>query len=58
MEEAQHQATHNRYFDSFAVLTVDDALTYFAQAPERILSLMGRYCETWGAVPEAPQIFS
>ncbi len=48
----QHRATHNRYFDSFAVLveTVEDALTYFAQAPEQILSLMGRYCETLGAV--------
>ncbi len=48
----KHRATHNRYFDSFAVLveTVDDALTYFAQAPEQILSLMGRYCETLGAV--------
>ncbi len=50
-KKLKHRATHNRYFDSFAILveTVDDALTYFAQAPEQILSLMGRYCETLGA---------
>lgn len=50
-KKLKHRATHNRYFDSFAVLveTVDDALTYFAQAPEQVLSLMGRYCETLGA---------
>lgn len=50
-KKLKHRATHNRYFDSFALLveTVDDALAYFAQAPEQVLSLMGRYCETLGA---------
>jgi hypothetical protein len=44
------RATHNRHFDSFTKLieTVDDALAYFANAPDQVLALMGRYCETLG----------
>jgi transposase len=44
------RATHNRHFDVFDKLieTVDDALAYFANAPDQVLALMGRYCETLG----------
>lgn len=45
------QATHLRYFPTFADLQkkVDDKLRYFAQTPERIKNLMGKYCQTLGA---------
>ena len=44
------QATHLRYFPIFAELQqkVDDKLRYFAQTPERIKNLMGKYCQTLG----------
>ena len=42
------RSTHNQYFESFDKLTatVDDALSYFAETPSEVLSLMGRYCDT------------
>jgi transposase len=45
------QATHLRYFPKFEDLTkkVDEKLDYFANLPESILGLMGRYCKTLGA---------
>lgn len=45
------QATHMRYFPTFADLTrkVDDKLRYFAHTPKRILNLMGKYCRSLGA---------
>ncbi len=44
------QATHLRYFPKFEDLTkkVDEKLEYFANLPESILGLMGRYCKTLG----------
>jgi len=45
------QATHLRYFPTFEDLTkkVDEKLQYFANLPESIKGLMGKYCETLGA---------
>jgi len=45
------QATHLRYFPTFAELThkVDQKLRYFANTPKRILNLMGKYCRSLGA---------
>ncbi len=45
------QATHLRYFPKFEDLTkkIDEKLAYFADLPESILGLMGRYCKTLGA---------
>jgi transposase len=42
------QATHLRYFPVFEDLArkVDEKLHYFAQLPDSILSLMGRYCKS------------
>jgi len=39
------QATHLRYFETFADLTkkVDEKLDYFAELPKSILGLMGKY---------------
>jgi transposase len=44
------QATHLRYFPTFADLTkkVDDKLRYFANTPEKITKLMGKYCKSLG----------
>ena len=49
-KKTKQQATHNKYFKEFAVLTVsvDKALTYFATHPEEVLGLFGRYCEESG----------
>ena len=46
------RSTHNQYFESFdkLVITVDEALQFFASTPSEVLSLMGRYCDTLGAV--------
>jgi transposase len=45
------QATHLRYFPAFTDLMnkVDQKLRYFANAPKRILNLMGKYCQSLGA---------
>jgi hypothetical protein len=45
------QATHLRYFPTYENLTnkVEEKLRYFAQLPESIKGLMGKYCETLGA---------
>jgi transposase len=45
------QATHLRYFPEFEDLTkkVDEKLQYFANLPDAIKALMGKYCETLGA---------
>ena len=44
------QATHVRYFPTFDDLTkkVDEKLRYFADLPDSILALMGRYCKSLG----------
>ena len=44
------QATHLRYFPTFEALQqkVDNKLRYFAQTPDRIKNLMGKYCQTLG----------
>lgn len=44
------QATHLRYFPTYEDLTnkVEEKLQYFAQLPESIKGLMGKYCETLG----------
>lgn len=49
------QATHLRYFETFEDLTkkVDEKLAYFAQLPESILGLMGKYLPSLGM--QAPQ---
>ncbi len=45
------QATHLRYFPKFDDLTkkVDEKLKHFANLPDSILGLMGRYCKALGA---------
>jgi transposase len=44
------QATHLRYFPTYEELInkVEEKLQYFAQIPESIKRLMGKYCETLG----------
>jgi len=44
------QATHLRYFPTFEDLTkkVDDKLRYFANTPQKITNLMGKYCKSLG----------
>jgi transposase len=44
------QATHLRYFPTFEALQqkVDHKLRYFAQTPDRIKNLMGKYCQSLG----------
>ena len=48
--KTQQRATHTKYCQAFAVLTVsvDKALAYFATHPEEVLGLFGRYCEESG----------
>jgi hypothetical protein len=45
------QATHLRYFKSFTELSdkVEEKLKHFADLPQSILALMGKYCESLGA---------
>ncbi|MFO7679333.1 MAG: IS630 family transposase [Chloroflexota bacterium] len=45
------QATHLRYFKSFTELSdkVEEKLKQFADLPQSILALMGKYCESLGA---------
>jgi transposase len=45
------QATHLRYFPAFEDLTkkVNEKLRYFADLPDSILALMGKYCKSLGA---------
>lgn len=49
-KKLKQRATHNRHFDAFVKLieTVDDALAYFANAPDQVLALMGCYCDSLG----------
>jgi hypothetical protein len=49
-KKTNKRATHNQYFQEFAVLTVsvDKALTYFATHPDTVLGLFGLYCEESG----------
>lgn len=44
------RATHDKYFPTFADLTtsVDRALDYFAEHPEEVLHVFGRYCTELG----------
>jgi transposase len=48
------QATHLRYFPTFDKLTaqVDEKLAYFADLPQTIKALMGKYCSSLGSQPE------
>src|SRR3972149_1634981 len=50
------QATHMRYFKTFDDLTkkVDQKLAYFANLPESILGLMGKYCSSLGTDLASP----
>jgi hypothetical protein len=50
LKKLKARPTHNLHYDYFTKLieTVDDALAYFANAPDQVLALMGRYCETLG----------
>jgi transposase len=49
-KQTKQRATHNKYFKEFAALTVsvEKALAYFAQHPDTVLGLFGRYCEESG----------
>ena len=49
-KKVKKQATHLKYFATFEALanSVDATLGQFADLPEEILALMGRYCETLG----------
>jgi transposase len=51
-KKVKKKATHLRYFPDFTSLMqkVDDTLLHFANTPCEILALMGRYCESLGAV--------
>lgn len=51
-KKVKKQATHLKYFPTFDELavSVDNALHFFAELPQEILSLMGRYCDSLGAV--------
>jgi hypothetical protein len=50
-KKVKKQATHLKYFETFAALTdkVDETLREFAGLPTELLALMGRYCESLGA---------
>jgi len=52
------QATHLRYFETFADLTkkVDEKLAYFATLPKSILGLMGKYLPSLGTHPDPSEI--
>ena len=49
-KKTKKRATHNQYFEEFALLTVsvDKALAYFAAHPDTVLGLFGLYCEESG----------
>jgi len=49
-KQTKKRATHNQYFEEFALLTVsvDKALAYFARHPDTVLGLFGLYCEESG----------
>jgi transposase len=51
-KKVKKQATHLKYFATFDALvsSVDATLGQFADLPDEILALMGRYCETLGAI--------
>src|SRR5262249_35420309 len=51
-KKVKKEATHLKYFPEFATLTkeVDKTLARFAHTPHEITALMGRYCESLGAV--------
>jgi transposase len=52
------QATHLRYFETFADLTqkVDEKLAYFATLPKAILGLMGKYLPSLGTLADSSEI--
>jgi transposase len=49
-KKTKKRATHNKYFKEFAALivSVEQALAYFATHPDTVLGLFGRYCEESG----------
>jgi transposase len=51
-KKVKKQATHLKHFPTFDLLSaaVERALQLFTELPTEILSLMGRYCESLGAV--------
>jgi transposase len=51
-KKVKKEATHLKYFPEFARLidNVDKALMRFANTPKEITALMGRYCESLGAL--------
>lgn len=51
-KKVKKEATHLKYFPEFATLVekVDRVLMRFANTPKEITALMGRYCESLGAV--------
>jgi transposase len=51
-KKVKKRATHLKFFPEFALLMqkVEDALFHFANTPKEIMSLMGRYCESLGAI--------
>lgn len=51
-KKTKQRATHNQYFEEFALLTVsvDKALAYFAAHPDTVLGLFGLYCEESGLI--------
>ena len=50
-KKVKKQATHLKYFETFATLTdkVDQTMRQFTGLPAEILALMGRYCDSLGA---------
>ena len=50
-KKVKKQATHLKYFETFAALTdkVDQTMRQFTGLPAEILALMGRYCDSLGA---------
>ena len=54
-KNTKRRATHNRYFPEFEALivSVEEALAYFAQHPEEVKNLMGLYVESMVATPAA-----
>lgn len=49
-KKVKKQATHLKYFETFAALTdkVDQTMRQFTGLPAEILALMGRYCDSLG----------
>lgn len=57
-KQVKQRATHNQYFPQFddLIAAVDRTLAFFAQQPERIRGLIGRYLQDLALVPQSATV--